>query len=268
MTQSTISGRIQELEETIGVSLFDRSHHPARLTPKGQELVSYAERLLVITSEIQHRVGNAAALAGVVRVGIAELLVITWLPELVAAIRKKYPAVILELTMNLTNTLIAQLRDGDLDIALIPGPVIEPNLACESLGFVEFCWMAGETFEMPTGLVTPEHLQRLPIISLSEESHHYRTIEHWFASNNASFTTVMRSNNMSLAANLAMTGLGIAHLPRLAYQNEIGEGKLRILESSPKMPTVEFFSVYPRGRFQPLVHAIAALAQEVSRFSR
>lgn len=268
MTQSTISARVQELEQGIGVKLFDRSHHRARLTPKGQELVPYAERLLALTSEIRHRVGDPTALGGVVRVGVAELVTITWMSDLVARIHEKYPGVILEVTMQLTNTLIAGLRDGDLDVALIPGPVIEPNLASDSLGFAEFCWMAGESLRLRPGPLTPESLQDVPIVILSESSHHYRTIEQWFTSHHAYFEVATRCNNMSLAANLAMAGLGIAHLPRLAYEKEIGEGKLRILESSPQMPNVEFFIVYPRGRFQPLVHAIVALAQEVSPFLR
>lgn len=268
MTQSTISARIQELEQAIGVSLFDRSHHRARLTPKGEELVPYAERLLALTSEIRHRVGDPTALGGVVRVGVAELVAITWMPDLVARIHEKYPGVTLEVTMQLTNTLIAGLRDGDMDVALIPGPVVEPNLASDSLGCAEFCWMAGESLALPPGPVTPEALQDVPIIALSESSHHYRTIEQWFASRHADFKVATRCNNMSLAANLAMAGLGIAHLPGIAYRKEIGEGKLRVLESRPRMPNVEFFIVYPRGRFQPLVHAIAALAQEVSPFLR
>ncbi len=268
MTQSTISARVQELEQAIGVSLFDRSHHRARLTPKGQELVPYAERLLALTSEIRHRVGDPTALGGVVRIGVAELVAATWMPDLVAHVHEKYPGVILEVTVQLTNTLIAALRDGDSDVALIPGPVVEPNLASDSLGCAEFCWMAGKGFDVGPGPVTPEALQDVPIVALSESSHHYRTIEHWFASHSTYFKVATRCNNMSLAASLAMAGLGIAHLPRIAYRKEIGEGRLRILESSPRMPSVEFFVVYPRGRFQPLVHAIVALAQEVSPFAR
>lgn len=267
-TQSSVSARVQELEETIGVSLFDRTHHRARLTPKGQELVPYAERLIALTSEICHRVGNPNSLAGVARVGVAELIAITWLPKLVEAIRDKFPSVTLELTMELTNGLIEKLRDGALDLALIPGPVIEPNLASESLGCVAFFWMAGRKTKVPARILSPEDLQKLPIISLSEESHHYRTIEQWFNNNNAYFNAAMRCNNMSVAGHLVMAGQGIGHLPALPYEEQIKEGKLRILKTRPKMLAVEFFAVFPRAQFQPLAHAIVALAREVSGFSR
>ncbi len=267
-TQSAVSARIQELEEAIGVSLFDRSHHRARLTPKGQELVPYAERLLALTSEIHHRVGDPAALAGVARLGVAELIAVTWLPKLVNAVREKYPGVTLEIAMDLTSDLIAKLRDGDLDLALIPGPVIDPNLTSQSVGRVEFVWMAGHALETRAEVLTPEILQSLSIISLSKESHHYRTLEQWFINNKAYFNVATQCNNMNMAASLVMSGLGVAYLPVLAYQKEIDEGKLRIFESRPQLPSVEFFAVLPRGRFQPLAHAIASIADEVSEFRR
>jgi DNA-binding MarR family transcriptional regulator len=87
VTQSTISARIQELEQILGVELFDRSQRTARLTLKGRELIGYAEQIVDLASEIRRRVGSKDALAGVVRVGVAELVAISWLPNLVNAVR-------------------------------------------------------------------------------------------------------------------------------------------------------------------------------------
>ena len=52
-TQSTISMRIRELEKSLGVELFDRSQRSAKLTPKGSELMGYAERLLDMATELE-----------------------------------------------------------------------------------------------------------------------------------------------------------------------------------------------------------------------
>ena len=51
-TQSTISMRIQELEQSLGVRLFDRSHRMARLTAKGRELLPYVRQMVELTSAI------------------------------------------------------------------------------------------------------------------------------------------------------------------------------------------------------------------------
>jgi DNA-binding transcriptional LysR family regulator len=79
-TQSTVSARIQELE-ALGVQLFDRAQRKANLTTKGRELVSYAQTAIDLFSKIQHQVGNPQALAGIVRVGVAELVAVTRLPH-------------------------------------------------------------------------------------------------------------------------------------------------------------------------------------------
>ena len=60
-TQSTVSARIQELEESLCVQLFDRAQRKANLTTKGRELVSYAQTAIDLFSKIQHRVGNPQA---------------------------------------------------------------------------------------------------------------------------------------------------------------------------------------------------------------
>jgi DNA-binding transcriptional LysR family regulator len=49
-TQSTVSARIQELEESLGVQLFDRAQRKANLTTKGRELVSYAQTAIDLFS--------------------------------------------------------------------------------------------------------------------------------------------------------------------------------------------------------------------------
>ncbi len=266
-TQSAVSARIHELEHAMGVILFDRSHHRAKLTPKGRQLVPYAEHLIAFASEILYRVGSQEAVAGIVRLGIAELVGITRLPALTRAIRETFPQITLEIEIDLTNSLIAKLREGDLDLVRGPGPVIESNLDSRSLGCVQFHWMAGQGLNVPKEVMTPRMLLRYPILALSQASHHFRQIEAWFAGDKALHQFALSCNNMDILATLTASGQGVSLLPAVAYRDEIRTGLLRILRTSPAMPPVEFFIYRPRGRFQPLADAIAALALEVGSFS-
>ncbi|PWT91043.1 MAG: hypothetical protein C5B56_04445 [Proteobacteria bacterium] len=77
-TQSTISARIRELEESLGVQLFDRTQRKAKLTAKGRGLVAYAHSAIELFSEIQRQLGSPQAQTGIVRVGVAELVAVTW----------------------------------------------------------------------------------------------------------------------------------------------------------------------------------------------
>lgn len=127
-TQSTISARIHELEKHLGVPLFDRSQHRARLTPKGEELLPYARHMTQLTREVTQRISDPSSLGGVVRVGVVGLVAIALLPGLVAEVRRRYPRVNLQIHMYLTRVLFNKLHNGEIDLAFVISPVTESNV--------------------------------------------------------------------------------------------------------------------------------------------
>jgi DNA-binding transcriptional LysR family regulator len=266
-TQSTVSARIRELEQHLGAALFDRSHHRAHLTPKGQELVPYARQVTQLVSSISHQIGSAEAVSGVIRLGVVGLVANTWLTKLVAILRDRYPRVVLRIYVNLTRVLIDRLRDGDLDLALIAGPITEPRLKSWSLGYDEFVWMASPMLEIPDKMLTPRELQQWPILSLSEESHYYPVIERWFSDNAATYRTAVACNSMNVVAELTMEGLGVSLLPRFCYGEEVRSKKLRVLKTSPGIPPVDFFVVLKNNESHPLILAVTELTTQITEFS-
>jgi DNA-binding transcriptional LysR family regulator len=111
-TQSTISMRIQQLEQRFGIPLFDRSHRTARLAPKGKELMTYVERLLDLTTEIQEQMSAPDSVAGFVRAGVAEVVSMTWFPQFVKAAHRRYPKMVLEFEVALTMDLLENCETG------------------------------------------------------------------------------------------------------------------------------------------------------------
>jgi DNA-binding transcriptional LysR family regulator len=80
-TQSTVSMRIHELEQEFGVDLFDRSQRTARVTARGRELIRYAEQMLSLSAEMRDRISAPDSIPGVMRLGVAEAISVTWLPR-------------------------------------------------------------------------------------------------------------------------------------------------------------------------------------------
>lgn len=74
-SQPAISSRIAALERALGVSLLERGASGVQLTPKGRELLDYAEKLVQIAETARHRVGEPAAYSGVLRLGVSETIV-------------------------------------------------------------------------------------------------------------------------------------------------------------------------------------------------
>lgn len=267
-TQSAVSMRIRDLEESLGVPLFDRNHRAARLTAKGQELIRYAERLMTIASEIQHRIGDPKVLSGTARLGVTEFVAITWLPRLVTAINENYPGIVLELDVDLTLNQLQKLQNGLLDVAIVPGPVVEPGLANAPLGAVEFAWMASPRLAVPRKTLTPRDLQQWPLLTLTRDSNLHKLLGSWFEDNEGTIRRTDVCNSIGVLATLTMAGLGVSYLPREHFAQEIQGGRLELLEVTPKLPALEYFAVFERFQTEPLSQTIAHLAQEYSSFRK
>lgn len=265
-TQSTVSMRIQELEREFGVTLFDRSQRTARVTATGRELLHYAAELLRISSEMLDRVAAADTTPGDLRVGVAEVISITWLPRLIRNIHQRFPKIRIELYEELTKELIDGVEQGALDLILAPGRVPGYQFNSLSLGSVRFAWMASPSLGLPEREVTPKELQNFPVIALSRESYHHTSIESWFQAGDACCHRIDTCKSLYVAASLARSGLGVTLLPVRCYQSELNTGTLQILNVVPEFPPIEFMATCAINTFERAARHVAAMAQEVSDF--
>lgn len=264
-TQSTVSTRMQELEESLGVKLFDRSHRNARLTAKGKELAPYVKQIIELSTEIQQRITPSESLSGVVRLGVVEIVAFTWLPAFIQALHERHPAVSLELEIALSYDLEAKLNDGALDVVFAVGRAPGPQYVTESLGTSQFEWMASPRLGIPAKRLTPGDLQPFPFITLNRQSYHHATVDAWMKANQVRWRRVIECNSLTIAASLVMAGLGVSLMPPICYRREIESGALQVVETTVSMAPVEVFSMYAVDESQPLSPLVTHLASEVSR---
>jgi DNA-binding transcriptional LysR family regulator len=262
-TQPAISMRLRELERSIEADLLDRSRRTIRLTPVGRAFLDHAERIHAMTEETLAKFGAARAITGHIRLGVTETVALTWLPDLVGRINSQFPEVAVELDVDLTAGVWNRLNRGDLEVALLPGPVAGPNLECRSLGFIRYDWMASPSLNVPERLLTPTDLAAWPIITLGRDSNLHDVIEAWFGHHEARPRRIDVCNSLGVVASLTMAGLGIAMLPPSIFA---GERRLKTLETSPRLKDLEFVAAYPRNTESPLIRFIVDMAQTVSTF--
>jgi DNA-binding transcriptional LysR family regulator len=267
-TQSAVSMRVRELERTLGVELFDRTHRTARLTPKGRELMEYAGRILDLSTELEHRIAAPESMFGTVRFGVAEVITTTWLPELIRIIAERYPNVRLEIEEALTAELMESLAQAELELVLAPGHSRAQELSTLSLGAVAFEWMASPALGLGDRVYGPAELARYPIIGMKPKSFHYSAIEDWFQNEHVRGRYLARCKSVAVAASMTMAGMGVAYLPAKHYAGEIESGKLKIVTTSPRLESVQFVAVFPQGHSFSLARTVAELAREVSTFDR
>lgn len=265
-TQSAVSIRIQELERSLGVALFDRDNRSARLTTRGKAFLKYAEQLMALTAELQKNISDPQRLSGNVALGVTEIVAISWLPSLVAAIHEQCPGVVLRLDVDAAINQLQKLERGAIDIAVVPGPVEDARFSKISVGHVDFDWMASPALHVPNKTLTPKDLQELPLLTLAPDSMSYKQLDQWFEQNGATIERWDVCNSLGVLAALAAASLGVSYLPRGFPIEREGRKKLRVLYVQPRLPGLEYFVVFERRLAEPVAHIIADLAQHHSTF--
>lgn len=266
-TQSAVSMRIQELEKTLAVQLFESPRRATRLTPKGRELLEYAARIMALASEAATRLGDPMTISGRIRIGVGETIALAWLPEFIARLNEDYPKLIIESEVDLTASLWNRFRLGELELMLLPGPALGPNLAVNSLGTTPYSWMASPKLDFPERRpLLPADLEPFPIITLSKDSVLHKITESWFRGNRAEPHHMDVCNSLGVVAALTMAGVGISLLPPMIYRREIERGDLMVLDVKPQLPLLDFISVFHPDREPAFIRSIAEVAIATSTF--
>lgn len=142
VSQPTLSGQIKKLEEELDVVLFERTNRSVSVTPIGEEIVAHAKLMMEQADAIQ-QLARAASdpLAGPLRVGAIPTLSPYLMPLILVPLKREFPNLRMILSEEITDTLLARLREHQIDVALLATPVEEPDLIAEPL-FDEPFWLA------------------------------------------------------------------------------------------------------------------------------
>ncbi|CAN7174608.1 LysR substrate-binding domain-containing protein [Acidovorax sp. LjRoot129] len=123
--QSNVTTRVQQLEADLGTPLFLREGRRMALTPEGEVLLGYADRLLALADEARQALRPGPP-AGRLRLGSMESTAASRLPEPLARLHRQWPGVALELTTAPTRVLVERLRAHALDTVLVAWPPGQP----------------------------------------------------------------------------------------------------------------------------------------------
>ncbi|MBX9268051.1 LysR substrate-binding domain-containing protein [Chromobacterium violaceum] len=115
---SAISAQLKKLEEQAGMPILQKNGRGLEPTPAGEALLSYARRLLELNDEAVQAL-KGAALAGSVRLGLAEDFGEGLLPDALGRFARACPDVCVEVKVGRSQGLQQALRNGQLDLALL-----------------------------------------------------------------------------------------------------------------------------------------------------
>ncbi|MDE8601354.1 LysR family transcriptional regulator [Marinomonas sp. RSW2] len=261
-TQPAISARIAGLEAELGVKLFEREggSSPIMLTSKGKELLPYIEKILYQTEQLRKRAGISNAYSGVLRLGVSETIVNTWLPDFLSRLHKDMPNLDVEMTVDVTANLTTGIKDRSLDLGLLMGPISEPNIVNQELCTFSLSWAASPKLDLPDRLLYLEELAKWPIITYARATKPYVEINQKFRELDGPPAHFFASTSLAACRSLAIDAVGISTLPNIMIAKELAAGSLRKIRAVWTPSDLTFTASYSDVPFNPLAEIATNIA--------
>ncbi len=227
VTQPALSLQIRELEELLGVKLFERSRRQVLVTPAGQRVIERArEALRRIDDLLDEARAAQRPFTGRLSLGVIPTVAPYLLPRALPAVRAAYPGLELLLREDQTQRILARLRDGDLELLLLALPVEGDDL--ETLPLFEEPFVlavpAAHRLASGHGPVTESALSGEPVVLL-EEGHCLRAQALALCdAAGARETGRVQATSLGTLVQMVANGLGITLLPATSVEVEARAG--------------------------------------------
>ena len=266
-TQPAISQRIAQLERELGVKLLNRDHRVVSPTPSGRQLMVYAEKLIGLRAEMMAEVGERSAMRGVLRLGVAETIVHTWLPRLIKSVNRAHPNLSLEIEVDITPNLTARLLAQEIELAFLLGPLSASGVRNRVLCDYPVGVLASPSLGLGKGRLKVQDLAKFPIITFPRKSQPYEIVRSLFNRPDLPPIRLHASASLATVIHMAVEGLGVAVIPTSIVENELADGRLQQLKTDFHMQPLTFCAAWLSSPEEIAVERVANLAGQIAHTS-
>lgn len=259
MAQPTVSQQLAALEAQLGAPLIERQKRAQRLTPAGEALLPYAERLLALADEASEAVRDAAGLADrTLRLGVGHTLATYLLPDLLRRYRDRFPQHRARITVGNTTELLALVADGSVELALVGSPAERAGVAVAPFMRDRLVVIVapGDAWAGRAS-ASPDELRGRTLLTREPGSALHATVERLMGPAALAGDDVMTLGETEAIKRSVEAGLGVALVQSIAVEREVAAGTLRALALAGGDDTRTYNLASAQGR--PLSVAAAAL---------
>ena len=265
-TQPNISARIAALESILKVSLMERDAGSVRLTSKGEELLDYARKVLRTTENLIEAADQKGLYEGVLKLGVTEMIVHTWLRHFLKDFKEQYPNIDVELTVDLSVNIEKELFDRSIDLAFQNEPFIHRTTGNVDLGTYPVVWVASPSlglYKKPD--ISIHDLCQYPILTHARDTQLFQMVELHVSQHRDVSPRLVPSSNLSASIHMAVDGLGIAILPAAMVANEMAKGELVSINYDWALESLHFLARYNAGRASSVVASAGEIASKIAQ---
>jgi DNA-binding transcriptional LysR family regulator len=250
--QSNVTTRVRQLEADLGVELFIREGKRLHLSPAGKLLLDYADRLLDLAQEAREALHDAKP-RGLLRLGTMESTAAMRLPVPINEYLRRYPDVTLELRTGNTKELASGLLAGELDAALLAGPVAQGPF--ETLPIYEEELVIVAAAGHPP-IKSPRDAKPHAVLAFEAGCSYRQRLEAWFAHHGEMPDRIVEISSYHAMLGCAVAGMGIGLLPRKVLTTFPDAELLSVHPLPPGLNRDQTLLVWRKGALSPKVRAL------------
>lgn len=234
MTQPAVSQHIQDLERSLGTSLFIRGRRGVTLTPSGETLYDYTQRILSLVAEAESRVTNVENLeSGQISIGATPGVSVYLLPEWIQSFRERYPRLNISLQTAITTQTVIDVLEHKHDIGFVEGEldkIQRKGLGSLVLRPVKMLVVVGVNHAWATERSIPiKRLHQQAFIARQPNSRTRVWTDHILEEHAVKPNIVGEFDNQEAIKRAVMSNMGFSILPDYAVEREQQAGTLQTL---------------------------------------
>lgn len=255
--QSNVTTRIRQLEAKLGTDLFIRDAKRLQLSPAGQTLLPYAERLLALADEARAAVISHEP-QGPLSLGAMESTAAVRLPAPLADLVARYPQVRLMLKTGNPQQLAAAVLAGTLDAALVTGPIVDARLEHVPIYSEELVIVGPAALKSLSPAKPPPDA----MVAFEPGCPHRARLEQWYAGRGSMPTHMVEISSYHAMLGCVAVGMGIALVPRAVVDGFAQPQRLSLhaLPRGEQRMLIEL--VWRRGAHSPKIEALLGFLRQ------
>jgi DNA-binding transcriptional LysR family regulator len=204
------AARVKNLEQRLGVKLFQRQGGKLTLSAEGKLLLTYADRLLRLSSEAEAAIRSGKP-RGTLRIGTMESTAAARLPSVLARYHTAYPEVQIELVTGTSGALVNKVLNYDVEAAFVADPFARTGLETQQAFAEELVLI---TSKNAPPVKTPGDLKKHTIIAFTAGCSYRRILEDWLGDSAVVPDRVLELGSYHAIVACVAAGSGLAIVPR------------------------------------------------------
>jgi LysR family hydrogen peroxide-inducible transcriptional activator len=238
VSQPSLSAQLAQLEDALGVRLFERDRRRVLVTAAGKELIERARRVLIDVEDLVDSARHQSdPLVGQLNVGVIPTISPYLLPEIAPAIRAEFPQLTVLWTEDKTDVLVRSLDTGLLDAALLALEADIGDVEREVIARDPFVLATPREHRLGAG-TSPVPLSELrgESVLLLDDGHCLREQALAFCSSARVRELEFRATSLSTLVQMVAADAGLTLLPSLAVPTEVRRAELRLRPFAAPVP--------------------------------